>query len=218
MSLSKASLYFSIDVPAESTYIMPMIAKHSRSLRVVELAKKVEEIYLPLYLNDEQDEKVRDPHIWLSPLRVKIMVKVISDELCRLNPTNEDIYKANAIDYINRLHQLHSSIINSLSNLPQRTFISYHPAFSYFAQDYNLNLVAIETNDQKVTAEKLKNVVDLAAEKKIKYVFCQDEIDDSQAKVIAEEIAGTVIKTSPLAANYLENMQAMTDKLAYALR
>ncbi|QOR34211.1 zinc ABC transporter substrate-binding protein [Clostridium sp. 'deep sea'] len=218
MSLSKTAIYFTIGVQSERDYILPTLKSFNKSLKVVELHKKVEEIYLPLYLGDKKDESSRDPHIWLSPLRVKVMVQVICNELCELDPKNEETYKKNTQDYLEALQLLHKSILNSLSNTTKRSFIVYHPAYGYFANDYNLLMTAVESDGKEATAKRIKEVVDFAKQEDIRFIFYQDEFDDNQANIIATEINGTVIKTSPLASNYVENMQLIAENIANALK
>ena len=218
MALSKTDIYFAIGVAAERDYILPNLKSFNSSLNIVELHKRVEEIYLPLYLSENKSEKTRDPHIWLSPLRVKVMVQAISDELCVIDPKNKAKYQENCKNYIEALHLLHKSILTSLSNTNKRGFIVYHPAYGYFANDYNLVMTAVECDGKEATAKRIKDVIDLAKRENIRFVFYQDEFDDNQAKIIAEEIGGTVIKTSPLASNYVENMQLIASKIADTLK
>ncbi|WP_286726270.1 metal ABC transporter substrate-binding protein [Pelotomaculum sp. PtaB.Bin117] len=77
----------------------------------------------------------RDPHIWLSPKRVKVMIEAIACEMCKLDEANKDIYTKNAEAYINQLDELDKQISSVLDNVKSKKFIVYHPAFGYFAEE-----------------------------------------------------------------------------------
>ncbi|MGB4657861.1 MAG: zinc ABC transporter substrate-binding protein, partial [Mobilitalea sp.] len=63
---SDASLYFSIGVPTEEANILPNVG----DVKVISLQDEVASIYEDRTFESGE----RDPHIWLSPKRVKVMV------------------------------------------------------------------------------------------------------------------------------------------------
>ncbi len=89
----------------------------------------------------------------------------------------------------------------------------YHPAFGYFADDYGLEMIAIEINGKKATAKDLEKVVDLVKEKDIAFILYQEEFDSHQAKLIASEIDGVAVMVSPLDGDYLNNLKEIAEKL-----
>lgn len=139
--------------------------------------------------------------------RVKVMVEVIRDELIDIDSENKQIYEENAEKYIVELDKLDKEIKESLKDIEQRSFIIYHPAFGYFADDYGLNMVTIEKDGKDTTAQNLENVIDFAREENIKYIFYQEEFDNTQAETVAKKIKGETIKIAPLAPNYIENLR-----------
>ncbi len=132
--ISKSSLYFTIGVPTETANILPTATSLNQRIKIISLNDEVAKEYP----EREIASQTRDPHIWLSPKRVKIMVKSISRELSVIDPQNKEIYEKNAFEYINKLDRLDLDIANSLKNLSNKAFIVYHPAFGYFADDYGL--------------------------------------------------------------------------------
>jgi zinc transport system substrate-binding protein len=230
---SEAKVYFSMGVPTERANILPKIKDFNKDVKVVSLADIVEGVYPHRYFelgehhkhDDDKDHKdneekhsIRDPHIWLSPKRVKVMIDVIKDELIDIDPENAKIYTKNAADYLGKLDQADNEIKEVLSGLAGQSFIIYHPAFGYFADDYGLKMVTIEEEGKEATTKKLQNVIDFAKQEKIKFVFYQQEFDSHQAETIAKEIEGATIKVAPLAPNYIENLTYIVGQLKEAVK
>lgn len=208
-SLSKSEIYFAIEVPTEKENILDKIEEFNKDIKVVSLSDKVAAVYPDLNFHEDKDDHHdgRDPHIWLSPKRVKVMVEVIKDELIDIDRENKQIYEKNAEKYISDLDKLDKEIEESLKNIEQKAFIIYHPSFGYFADDYGLEMITIEKDGKDTTAQNLQNVIEFAKEKNIKYIFYQEEFDSIQAETVAKEIEGKTIKIAPLAPNYIENLR-----------
>ena len=203
---SDASLYFSIGVPTEAANILPNVG----DVKVVSLQDKVAEVY-PERTFESGD---RDPHIWLSPKRAKVMVETIAQEMSELDEANKETYEKNAKAYIEQLDALDDQITSALTDVQSKNFIVYHPAFGYFADDYGLTMYALEKDGKEATAQHLQDMVDLAKKENIKVIFYQEEIDSSQSAAFAEEIGGKTMQLSPLAANYIESLKSMADLMA----
>lgn len=207
---SKASLYFSIGVPTEEANILPNVG----NVKVISLQEKVSAVYPDRTFESGE----RDPHIWLSPKRVKVMVETIADEMGKLDKDNKDTYEKNAEAYIKQLDQLDQDISSSLENVKNKKFIVYHPAFGYLADDYGLTMYALEEEGKESTAQHLQDMIDLAKDENIKVIFYQEEIDSSQSKAFAEEIGGKTMELQPLAANYIENLENMAKTMAEVMQ
>lgn len=207
---SKASLYFAIGVQTEQASILPNIG----DVKLISLQEEVAAVYPDrLFASGE-----RDPHIWLSPKRVIVMIDVIAQEMCGLDPDHADTYLANADAYIAKLRELDQSILASLEEVTTKKFIVYHPAFGYFADDYGLTMYALEEEGKESTAKHLQEMIDLAKAENIKVIFYQEEIDSSQSEAFAEEIGGVTMQLSPLASDYIDSLQAMAEKFVEVLQ
>jgi zinc transport system substrate-binding protein len=219
---SESKVYFSIGVPTEQVNIIPKLEDLNKDIKLVSLADKVGEIYPHRYFikDDEHghNHSGRDPHIWLSPKRVKVMIKVIKDELIALDPENKSTYEKNAEEYLGKLDELDNEIKQTLSSVERQSFIIYHPVFGYFADDYGLNMITIEEEGKEATAKKLREVIDFANKENIKFVFYQEEFNSTQAEAIAKEIDGATVKVAPLASEYIENLKAIVNKFNEVLK
>ncbi len=213
---SRALIYFTIGVPTEKSNILPKVRSLNNKLKIVSLSKEVSKTYNEIYFDSEH--KHIDPHIWLSPKRVKIMVKEIANELSNIDPEHEIIYKANAEKYIKQLDDLDKYIKDKLNQRQKNSFIVYHPAFGYYANDYKLEQISIQKPGRSITLKSIDNIIDFAKKENIKYIFYQKEFSGTKAEVLAKEINGQIEVLSPLAFNYIYNMRSMTDKIVKALK
>lgn len=210
---SDANLYFTIGVPTEVASIVPKIDDFNKDVKIVDMAEEVSKVYDDINF----ESGGRDPHIWLSPKRAKVMIQIIARELSAIDPSNESYYQTNAENYIKELDKLDTDIKESLSSLKKKTFICYHPAFGYFADDYNLEMLAIENEGKEATIEDLQKIIDFAKDEEIKVVFYQAEIDSKQSKVIASEIDGKAEMVEPLSPEYINNLEKMAETFKKAM-
>jgi zinc transport system substrate-binding protein len=208
--LSNSDLYFSIGVPIEKASILSSIG----NMKVVPLAVKVAAVY-PDRTFGEGD---RDPHIWLSPKRAKIMVQTIAEEMGKLDAKNKDTYTKNAEKYIAQLDGADKEISDTLKNVKNKKIVVYHPAFGYLADDYGIEMFALEEEGKESTPQHLQEMIDLAKKENIKVIFYQEEIDSSQSEAYAEEIGGKAMQLSPLSADYIENLNKMAKTMAEAMQ
>ena len=70
-------------------------------------------------------------------------VKNIASQLEILDPENNSAYEANANAYISKLEDLKTEMHAELDNLPNRDIITFHEAFPYFAEEFNLNIAGV---------------------------------------------------------------------------
>ncbi|MFI3206494.1 MAG: zinc ABC transporter substrate-binding protein [Clostridia bacterium] len=204
-----SAVYFSIGVPTEEVNIMPNVG----DVPVVSMVEKVEAVYEQVTFENGS----RDPHMWLSPKRVIVMIEAICEELSELDPDNADTYKENADSYCEELTELDNTITEALSDVENRAFIVYHPAFGYLADDYGLTMYSLEEDGKEATAEHLEEMIDFAKENDIKVIFYQAEIDSSQSQTFADEIGGETTMLEPLSPDYIDNLINMAEVMAEAM-
>ena len=208
-ALSDAAIYFSMQTPTEKANILPTVSDFSEGIKITYLQDIVGDSYPLLYM-DEENSTV-DPHIWLSPQRVIVMVQTIADELSVIDEENAQTYQENAKNYIAELEALDQEIKEIIESNESKTFLIYHGAYSYFADDYGLDMIALESDGKQATATQLQEVIDLAKEEGITTVFYQVEFDDSQAVTLAEEIGGNVALAAPLTPDYIHGLRDFAD-------
>lgn len=236
VDFNDSEVYFHIDVAAE---VNIMDAISNKSMRLVDLAEVSDAAYPARYFeednyldsevddhdhdhDEDEDEDAlehdhshegRDPHIWLSPRRVVVMVEEMVRVLSDIDPNNKDLYETNGKAYIQALNDLDEKIEEVFSGYENPTFLIYHPSYGYFADDYGLNMIAIESEGKAATIKGLDKVIDYALKNDIKAIFYQEEFDSNQAEIVAKEINGVTIKVRPLSKDYINSLNDMVEKL-----
>jgi len=207
---SNADIYFKIGVPVEDSKMIP----EAKDMIIIDLSKKVSSVYSDRFFDGES----RDPHIWLSPKRAIVMVDTIADELSKIDTENATVYKANAAAYINKLSELDSYVSGLFINTEENKniFLTFHPAYGYFADDYGLSMYALEQEGRGATMQDLMDMIDFAKEHGIKVLFSQAESDSNQPQTFVNEVDGEVI-INPLSDDYISNIKFMAEKISGAL-
>ena len=167
--------------------------------------------------------KEADPHIWLNPVFAINQVGNIAVAFSNSDPENGEYYMTNAAKYSEKLYSLDSKIRTDLTDC-KRDFIAFHDAFSYFADEYDLNqhtIVATTNSHGEVTAKTLENVISTARELNIKVIFSEESVNTKTSQIIANEIGGKVLVLSPLEIvsedNYISKMTQNLENLKEAL-
>ncbi|MFC1925856.1 metal ABC transporter solute-binding protein, Zn/Mn family [Chloroflexota bacterium] len=170
-------------------------------------------------MTGEHEHGDMDPHIWMSPLKAKIMVQNICEGLIQIDSANEAYYEGNRDTYLQELTLLDQDIRDRLSGVinSKRKFMVYHPSFGYFAEEYNLIMIPVEEEGNEPTGQGITNVIEQAKEYNIKVIFASPQFKQDSAKRIADEIDGSVVSIDPLAGGYIDNMRLILDELAKAM-
>jgi zinc transport system substrate-binding protein len=159
-----------------------------------------------------------DPHVWNDPNNAIIMVDNIYKALVEVDPSNEETYTQNRDSYTEELKSLDRQIQETLGNKSGNSFMVYHPAWGYFAERYDLNMVPIETEGKEASARQLSEIITFANQENITVIFVQAQFSTQSAETVAEEIDGKVVKVDPLARNYTENMYKVSEAFREGLK
>jgi len=211
MSLERADLYFEIGAGLEFELVwMPRFVELNGDMVVVNGSKDVR-------LMTMDGGGAFDPHIWLSPKNAMTMVQNLYHGLIKVDPANASDYENNTRSYLQRLDRLDQNISAALAPLESRNLLALHPAWGYFAKDYNLTQTAIEVNGKEPTALGLAEILDFAEENNISVVFAEPQFSTRTAESIAEEIGGAVVIVDDLAKDYIDNLEIVAIKIAEGL-
>ncbi len=203
-SLANADLYVGIRVPFEEAW-MSRIEAANQGMLIVDQSGGIERI------------DGTDPHVWLSPRLAKTQADNIFQGLVEVDPDGESVYRANLEAFLTDLDELDARIQETLSGLEVREFMVFHPAWSYFARDYDLTMIPVQIEGSDPSAAEMTELVQTARSHNIKVIFAQPEFSTRNADTIAEEIGGRVLLISPLAPDWLENLERVADTFAEVL-
>ena len=227
-ALSNSQLFFTIGTEYEDAWL-PRLSEVNPELTFVDSAAGIQRIPLtdPHHHDDDDDhyedeadhgdETGLDPHVWLSPNNGKIIARNIFTALAAASPENAAVFTANYEALVADIDALDSQISGTLSGVTQRNFMVYHPAWGYFAAEYDLTQIPIQSGGTDPSPSELAALIDQALDESISVIFVQPTFSTANAQAIAAEIGGEVVVADPLAHNWLENLELVADAFAAAL-
>lgn len=227
---ARSQAYFKIGVSLEDAW-KDRLNSVNQQMLIVDTSQGVDKIPLTAEHNHDHDhdhdhakaktdqagKNTLDPHIWLSPKRVKAQAETIYQTLAQLDPGQEAIYRANLEKFSQELEALDQEIRQNLAGFKNKKFMVFHPEWGYFAQDYGLEMIAIQIEGNEPSAAQLSQLIKQAKEENIKVIFAQPEFSQKTAETIAREIGGQVIPISAFAQNWSENLRQVSRKMATVL-
>ncbi len=150
---------------------------------------------------------IKDPHIWLSPVNAIIITENIRNSLAEKDAAGSHYYFQNASSLIKELKALTEKINITLNNISKRQFFIFHPAWAYFARDFDLDQIPVEFSGKEPTPERLGKLVKRAQKENINVIFSSPQFSTKSASVIAREIKGKVVFIDPMSEDYINNLE-----------
>jgi ABC-type metal ion transport system, periplasmic component/surface adhesin len=219
--VAKSSLFFGISNLEFEQKWLDNIKQNNKALRYINIAQGIYEAPECDHSHDGEDKDHAhhhhggvDPHFWLSTANFKAMAQTTCKELCALKPAKKDAYIKNCDHLIAAIDSVHSLAEAKFTNIKCRTFIIYHPALTYFAEEYHLNQLSIENEGKEPDANYLKKLVNNAKQDGVTKVFVQKEFDTSIVRSFAKEIGASIEPINTFAYNWVDNMKQIIDALS----
>ncbi|MBD0388110.1 MAG: zinc ABC transporter substrate-binding protein [Nostoc sp. C3-bin3] len=130
-----------------------------------------------------------NPHVWLDPVLAKQQVTNIRDGLIAADPANKTTYEANAAAYIKELESLNNEFQQTLQKTPNCTFITFHDAFPYLAQRYNLKQVAVvQIPEDQLSPTDVQNAVNAVKKYNVKALFSEPGVDNKLLTSLSKDL------------------------------
>lgn len=210
MALDDARVYFKVGHPdlAFERRFVQHVQGADRDVRIVDLAEGVELVAM----GDHGDSRGHshgetDPHLWVSPRIMRSAAERVAEALSEVDPDGADHYR-NGLDQFQRdVDVLDAELQSWFGQLERRRFVVNHPAWGYFARDYGLEQVAIESGGRDPSPAELARFIAAAKDEGIDVIFVQRGFSERSANTIAREIDAVVKVADPLAPDWLENIR-----------
>ena len=154
----------------------------------------------------EESHNEENAHIWVSISLYINQVQNIANELARADEKNADKYLENAEIYIEKLKTLKNEMHEKLDNLEKKNIVTFHEAFSYFADEFNLNVVAVIEREPGTSpsAGQLAKIIDEIKETSAKAIFVEPQYEKTTANVISKETGVPVYTLDPIVSGKLD--------------
>lgn len=173
----------------------------------------------------DHDHSAGNPHVWLDPVFAKQQVTNIRDALIVADPANKATYEANAAAYIKQLDDLHNQFQQELQKTPNCTFITFHDAYPYLAQRYNLKQVAVvEVPEDQLAPSDVQKVVNTVKKYNVKALFNEPGTDNKLLASLSKDLNLTLREISSLEAgdkdpqSYFKSMKSNLENLQSACK
>ena len=181
--------------------------------------------------NNSPDENLQyDPHFWLDPVNVQTEADLIADALIKVDPQHQSEYIQNRDNFKMQLTELDQEYKNGLVMCQSRLIVTSHNAFNYMANQYGLSTLYILglSPDAEPSPKTIADVVNVAKQKGIKYIFFESLVSPKLAQTIASEVGAQTLELNPIEGftdqeiaqgkNYLSQMKANLANLRTALQ
>lgn len=154
-----------------------------------------------------------DPHTWTSPKNVMAICKSICQTLCEIDSVNAEFYQGNLTILLDKIGKTDEKLHEILADIPSRTFITVHPALTYFANSYGLCQLPIEKEGAEPTPSDLKDLIRQSKNDKALVILIQKQFSRTQAEIISKETGAKIVEINPLGYNWNEEMIRIANAL-----
>lgn len=130
-----------------------------------------------------------DPHVWLDPERVRLIVRAVAEELGKADSPHALAYRKRATELDESLAALDKDVETRTKALKTRGFVSFHGSFQYFAERYKLAIFAViePTPGSQPSGAYTSKVAEIIKSKNVPALFSEPQLDPRPAKILADE-------------------------------
>ena len=215
-SLTHGELYLSIGVPFEGR-LLQKVAELIPELQIIDCRRGVELAPMEGHRHAAANGASFDPHIWLDPVRVKIIAGTIADGIGGLLPAAAPDLNRNLDAFRNALDRVDARVDDRLAAFSGRELLVFHPAYGYFTRRYGLRQFAVEVEGKAPSARQLAELVQVVRNSGQTTIFAQPQFSGTAAKTVAGALGCTVVELDPLAEDYLTNLVTISERISTAL-
>ncbi len=169
----------------------------------------------------------KNPHIWLSINKSKKISRVITESLILIDPNQKKEYSKNPDIYLKKITKTELKILSQFENIKENRIIQYHPAWNYFAEDFDLDIIStIQSGHGKSPSlKKFKEIIERAKKTKTHIIVTGLNVSNSSVNTLSKEIKGMIVKLDTMGnpdkndkSTYLKLMINNGKKLSEALK
>lgn len=134
-----------------------------------------------------------DPHVWFDVSLWSQAAAAVEEALVKYDPPNAAAYRANLLEYQDRLAKLHAYAREQIETIPKerRVLVTAHDAFHYFGNAYGIEVHGIQgiSTTSEAGVREVRALVDFLVERKIKAVFVETSVSDQNIRSLLEGAA-----------------------------
>lgn len=209
IALNEADMIFNVGLIDFETALLGKIEERER---IVDLGRGVEPIAGSCAHVHEGHRHVHgvDPHLWTSPRALQQMARN-AYEAIRVRYPDSTKYAANHDRLQEELRELDRRTGERIAASGVRCFLIYHPALTYYARDYGIEQIAIEADGKEPSARRLGELIRRGRAEHVGAILYQRPYPESCVEVLARDLGIEAVEIDPLAEDFVENIDRMTD-------
>ncbi|MCP9470074.1 MAG: metal ABC transporter substrate-binding protein [Nitrospira sp.] len=232
VAVRKARLLFEIGLGLEVWVASLVKNAGSPSLRVVTTSQGVplihddsDDRHDTRHGNDEPLSSQGNPHIWMDPDNVGIMLRHITDALIEVDPIHADEYRRNLAAYREQVDRLRGDLLDRVGRLTDRRIVVHHPAWPYLAKRFGFEIAAtIQIHSgTEPSALQLQNLIGKMRKDRLKVIASEIQLSQRIPNLLSKETGASVVVLTTLPGglpgteSYLDMLRYNVLKLADAL-
>ena len=141
----------------------------------------------------------QNPHVWVSVSLNMKQVENIARGLSAIDPAHANLYRKNADAYLAQLEALRAQMHKALKTVRTRNMVTLHEAFPYFAQEFDLKIVAVVEREpgSEPSARELAETIELVRKADADALFAEPQYPAKAIRTIAAETGAKVYILDP---------------------
>jgi zinc transport system substrate-binding protein len=167
-----------------------------------------------------------DPHVWLSTEGAAMQAKAIAEACAKLDSAHAEGYRKRADELAARLKKLREEYAGKIGALANKSFVTDHDAFGYFAREFGLKNVGHirKLPGKEPTVEERSALEKLIKESGAKAIFIEPGHDKAAAEAVAKSVGVRLAMLDPMEVgkptrtSYEEGMRKNLDAVLEALK
>jgi ABC-type Zn uptake system ZnuABC Zn-binding protein ZnuA len=157
-----------------------------------------------------------NPHIWMDPDNVGIMLGHITEALAEADPAHAADYRANEAAYLRRLDEVRRDLVDRVSGLADRRFVAHHAAWPYLAKRFGFEIAAtIQLHSgTEPSAFQLQSLIGKIRKDRLKVIASEIQLSQKIPALLAKETQARVVVLTTLPGG-LPGTETYLDMLRY---
>jgi ABC-type Zn uptake system ZnuABC Zn-binding protein ZnuA len=141
-----------------------------------------------------------NPHIWLDPENVAIMLRHITEALIAVDPAQATDFRNRQAIYLRKLDQLRKELSDRVKSLPDRRFVAHHPAWPYMARRFDFDMAAtiLVQSGAEPSALQLQSLIGKIKKERIKVIVSEVQLSQKLPTLIAKETKTRIVVLTTL--------------------
>ncbi len=220
-ALAEADLYLSIGLPFEDQWL-PRLQSANPGMRVEPMDSGVPKLMTSGrgHVHGEGEGPALaeygrpDPHVWMSCSNMRLMAGNVRTLLDDVDSGSVGAHAEGLERVLAEIDSVEVRVRAILSGTGSRVFVALHPAYSYFAAEFDLEQVALEIEGAEPSPAQLAETIELARESGASAVVASPGFAIGSAEAVSMELGIPVVPHDQLSADWPGSMESLASIIA----